>query len=252
MRFCSIGSGSSGNALIANAGNTHIMVDCGLAVKHAVSRLAEKGLEATAINAIFVTHEHSDHIGGVARFANRFNTPVYATRGTAMALYGIRPELVNTIDPHDVFAVGDLQLAPFLVPHDAREPTQIVVSDGDRRLGVVTDLGSITQHVVDSLNGVHSLVLECNHDEGLLQSSSYPASLKRRILGSWGHLSNAQAASLLSRIDRRKLTHLIAAHLSEENNRPEFAQSALAAVLNCQPAEIETACQQEGFGWREV
>jgi phosphoribosyl 1,2-cyclic phosphodiesterase len=252
MRFCSIGSGSSGNALIANAGQTHVMVDCGLAVKHAVSRLAEKGVEPTQISAIFVTHEHSDHIGGVARFANRYNTPVYATRGTAMALNGIRPELVNVIDPHDVFAVGDVQLAPFLVPHDAREPTQIVLSDGERKLGVVTDLGSITQHVVDSLNGVHSLVLECNHDEQLLQASSYPYSLKKRILGSWGHLSNQQAADLLSRIDRSKLTHLIAAHLSEENNRPEFAQDALAGVLSCKPSEIEAACQQEGFDWREV
>jgi phosphoribosyl 1,2-cyclic phosphodiesterase len=156
------------------------------------------------------------------------------------------------IDPHDVFAVGDVQLAPFLVPHDAREPTQIVLSDGERKLGVVTDLGSITQHVVDSLNGVHSLVLECNHDEQLLQASSYPYSLKKRILGSWGHLSNQQAADLLSRIDRSKLTHLIAAHLSEENNRPEFAQDALAGVLSCKPSEIEAACQQEGFDWREV
>jgi phosphoribosyl 1,2-cyclic phosphodiesterase len=252
MRFCSIGSGSSGNALVVNAGQTHVMLDCGLAVTHAVHRLAAKGVDPKQINAIVVTHEHGDHIGGVARFANKFNTPVYATRGTAFALNGIRPELVNLMDPHASFAVGDIEVSPFLVPHDAREPTQAVFSDGNVRLGVVTDLGSVTQHVVNSLHSLTALVLECNHDERMLNMSSYPQSLKRRILGSWGHLSNTQAALLLENIDRSKLRHLIAAHLSEENNKPELAQGALAKVMNCAPTDIEAACQEDGFGWRDV
>ncbi len=252
MRFCSLGSGSSGNALLVQSQQTTVMLDCGFAVTHTVSRLALKQMLPGDITAIVVTHEHGDHVGGVARFANKFSIPVYATRGTAIAINGLKPELLNIIDPHDRIAIGDIEVAPFIVPHDAREPVQAVFSDGAVKLGVATDLGSSTAHVIEMLSGLNSLVLECNHDETLLNHSAYPYSLKKRIMGNWGHLSNDQAADILRSVDRSKLKNVIAAHLSEENNRTELACNALAKVMNCASSDIEPAHQENGFEWRAV
>jgi len=138
------------------------------------------------------------------------------------------------------------------VPHDAREPTQFVVGDGRRRLGVLTDAGCVTPHMVEMLDGCDGLVLECNHDAEMLRNGSYPWSLKQRVGGRLGHLDNMSAASLLGQIDRRRLQHVVAAHLSEQNNTPALARAALAGVLVCQPQEVAVADQQQGFDWRQL
>jgi phosphoribosyl 1,2-cyclic phosphodiesterase len=252
MRFASLGSGSEGNALVVEAGSTRILIDCGFGVRECVSRLARLGLAPTDLTAIFVTHEHSDHVGGVPAFAGRFGIGVWLTFGTLSAVNGRLEglERVYGFDSHDTLVVGDLEIRPFPVPHDAREPVQFVVTDGAHRLGVLTDLGMSTPHVVASLTGCDALVLETNHDSDMLMGGNYPASLKQRIAGRHGHLCNADAAALLKSLDGSRLQHVLAAHLSRENNHPDLARGALAAALNCTPDWVGLADQANGFDWR--
>ena len=251
MRFASLGSGSRGNALIVDVGDTRVLLDCGFSVKATVERLGRLGIAAESIDAVLLTHEHSDHLGSAARFAARFGLPVYLTYGTQQALSDCWPNC-RLIDSHQTFAIGSLEVQAFPVPHDAREPVQYVFSDGRRRLGVLTDCGTVTAHVLSMLDACDALVLECNHDPRLLAASSYPAMLKRRISGNFGHLGNGQAAELLTRIETSRLQHIVAAHLSEQNNRPELAVTALATALGCDAEWIGVASQASGFDWRQL
>ena len=155
-------------------------------------------------------------------------------------------------DSHDAFAIGALEIRPFPVPHDAREPAQFVIGDGAVRVGVLTDLGESTPYVEASLSGCDALVLECNHDLDMLQNGDYPFPLKQRIAGRFGHLHNEAAGELLSRVDTSRLKHLLAAHLSKQNNTPALARAALAAALGCAPDWIGIADQEKGFAWREI
>ena len=264
FRFASLGSGSEGNALIAEVTEgttvTRVMIDCGFGIRECERRLALLGLTAGDLSGILVTHEHGDHIGGVERIARKFDVPVWMTYGTFVAsnIGGPGPyksELdfrIHLIDHHEPFAIGGIEVHPFPVPHDAREPAQFVLSDGERRLGVLTDLGAPTPHVEAMLAGCEALVLECNHDGEMLRNGAYPASLKARVGGRYGHLENAQAAALLARIAHPGLRHVLAAHLSQQNNTPELARGALAQVLNCTPDWIGIAEQGSGFDWRSL
>ena len=253
MRFTSLGSGSSGNALVVESGTTRVMLDCGFSIAETCMRLARVGLAPHDLAGIVVTHEHDDHLGGVARFARRYAIPVHLTRGTAQWLPEDFPAvLVRYIDSHTTFAIDGLAVEPFPVPHDAREPVQYVFSDGAARLGVVTDLGCITQHVVDKLSGCEALVIECNHDLDMLMAGPYPVSLKQRVAGRFGHLDNAGARHLVASLDRSRLRHLIAAHLSQQNNTPVLARKALAAAAGCEEDWIGVAGQLDGFAWRDA
>ena len=254
IRFASLGSGSQGNALVVDAGETKVLVDCGFSTRMATARLARLGTCAEDLAAILVTHEHGDHVAGVFSLAGRYRIPVYLTHGTHAAAARGRSGLpeCRLIDGHAPFAVGCLEVQPFPVPHDAREPVQYAFSDGAHRLGVLTDSGSITPHIVDVLGLCDALVLECNHDQGLLAASRYPTHLKRRIAGRFGHLENGQAAALLQQVDTRRLQHLVAAHLSQENNRPRLAAAALATALGCDEDWIGVADQDGGFDWRQL
>ena len=254
MRFACLGSGSEGNAVVVEAGRSRVLLDCGFSIKETVFRLARLGLTPADLSGIVITHEHSDHIGGVFRFANKFNLPVWLTHGSLTYLSNLDQSLLDArvIDSHDAFAVGDLYIEPFPVPHDAREPIQFVFSDGQHRLGVLTDTGMITPHIEQMLSGCNALVLECNHDANMLANGPYPTSLKQRVGGRFGHLDNTAAADLLRSIDTQQLTHLIAAHLSHKNNLPELARAALATVLNCAEDWIGIADQSLGFEWRSI
>ena len=254
MRFASLGSGSEGNGLVVEAGDTRILIDCGFGVRDTAARLARLGIEPESIAAILVTHEHSDHVGGVPAFAARHGIPVWLTFGTLQVVGErfARAERVYGFDSHDAFAIGALEIRPFPVPHDAREPVQFVVGDGEHRLGVLTDLGVSTRHVESSLTRCDALVLECNHDAGMLADSDYPFPLKQRIAGRLGHLDNEAAAALLAALDTSRLRHLVAAHLSQQNNTPDRARAALARALNCTPDWIGIADQAEGFAWRDL
>jgi phosphoribosyl 1,2-cyclic phosphodiesterase len=254
MRFASLGSGSAGNALLVEAGTTRLLIDCGFSATEAASRLQRIGVEPGSLTAILVTHEHEDHAGGVARLSRRHGVPVWMTAGTLRALDGAFSKLagLSLFDSHVPFAIGDIEITPYPVPHDAREPAQFVFADGARRLGLLTDAGSLTAHMVRTLSGVDAFVLECNHDRELLANGRYPASLKARVGGRFGHLANDTAAELLAAIDRTRLQHIIAAHLSRQNNRPELATIALSAVLGCTPDEVTVADQDLGFDWRQL
>ena len=254
MRFASLGSGSQGNSLVVEAGGTRVLLDCGFGLAATVARLARLGLVPEDIGAIVVTHEHEDHIGGVARLARRHGIPVWLTPGTLSGFEALFAGVadVRMIHNYEVFAVGDVQIEPFPVPHDAREPAQSVFGDGASRLGVLTDVGCSTRHIESTLSGCDALVLECNHDAEMLRTSSYPQRLRERIAGRFGHLDNSAAAKLLRSLDNSRLKHLVAAHLSQENNHPDLARAALSAVMNCAPEWIGIADQDDGLAWREI
>ena len=252
LRFTSLGSGSAGNALVVECDGTRVMMDCGFSVADTKMRLERSGLTPSQVTGIVVTHEHDDHMGGVARFAKRYAIPVYLTRGTAQWLPPDFPAvLVRIIESHDAVVIDAISVEPFPVPHDAREPVQYAFSDGDARLGVVTDLGCITQHVVEKLSGCTALVIECNHDLDMLMEGPYPVSLKQRVSGRFGHLDNLGARRLVEAVDRGRMRHLIAAHLSKQNNRPHLATEALACGANCERDWIGVATQEDGFAWRD-
>ena len=229
------------------------MMDCGFTITETCLRLGRVGLAPADLAGIVVTHEHDDHLGGVARFARRHAMPVYLTRGTAQSLPPDFPAvLVRFIDSHTPFAIDALAVEPFPVPHDAREPVQFTFSDGAARLGVVTDLGCITQHVVEKLSGCEALVIECNHDIDMLMGGPYPAGLKQRVAGRFGHLDNVGARHLVEALDRSRLRHIIAAHLSAQNNTPVLAARALAEAVGCDDSWVGIATQRDGFAWRDA
>lgn len=254
MRFASLGSGSEGNSLVVQQGETYVLMDCGFNLTESVARLARLGLNPEALGGIVVTHEHGDHVSGVARLSKKYNLPVWLTHGTLRAQFKTLGNLSNVteINPHHSFFIGDIRIQPYLVPHDAAEPVQYVFGEADKRLGVLTDVGSSTPFIEQTLNGCAALVLECNHDHQLLADGDYPYSLKQRVGGRFGHLSNEDASSLLSRLDTSNLQHIVAAHLSRKNNSPELAILALSRALQCPKEWIGVATQEEGFGWREI
>jgi phosphoribosyl 1,2-cyclic phosphodiesterase len=257
MRFTSLGSGSEGNALVVEvtegASTTRVLLDCGFSVRELQRRLLRVGLDFADLDAVIVTHEHTDHVGSSLTLAKKAALPVYMSWGTALASGADDGRVdLRILWGGDPLAIGGIELHPYTVPHDAREPLQFVFSDGDQRLGVLTDTGCATPHITSVLGGCDALILECNHDREMLATSRYPASLKARISGDLGHLANDAAAGLLAQLDRSQLKHLIAAHLSQQNNTADLAQAALATVLGCAPDEIGVATQEEGFDWREL
>lgn len=254
MRFASLGSGSGGNALVVEAGETRLLLDCGFGLREAVRRLARLGLSPESLSGILVTHEHSDHADGAVKLARRHGLPLWLTHGTLNALSPRleMPAVIHVIDSHAKLGIGDLEVEPYPVPHDAREPVQFVFGDGVRRLGVLTDVGCVTPYIAVTLEHCDALVLECNHDPEMLRIGPYPYPLKKRVAGKFGHLSNEEAAALLGKIGHGKLQHVVAAHISQHNNTPSLAVAALAGVLGCEEEWIGVADQEEGFGWRQV
>jgi len=257
IRFCSLGSGSTGNATVVEATGgittTRLLVDAGFSLRELETRLARAGLAPDELDAVFVTHEHSDHIGCALAFAERHRLAVWMSRGTWRALGEVAaPERLGFVRDGEKVALGDLELRPFTVAHDAAEPLQLTCSDGNACLGVLTDLGSITEHMLDAVRGADALLLECNHDEAMLADSRYPPSLKARIGGRYGHLSNSAAVELLASGIAWRLRHLVGAHLSRENNRPEIVRAALSAWWGSTPEDVVIADPMLGCGWLQV
>jgi len=254
LKFRSLGSGSTGNATVVQAqcGTqvSHVLVDCGLGIRQLDQRLGRAGMLAEQVDAIFITHEHADHIGCARQLALRERIPVWMSHGTWDALgqpdFGGLLRIACDGEPIDT---GGLRIIPFTVPHDAREPLQLTCTDGDVRLGVLTDLGHASSHVIEHLTGCRSLLLECNHDPVMLATGNYPPFLKRRVGGGWGHLANEASAGIAQALLPHGLAQVLAAHLSEQNNRPELARRALAAALSWTEEEIHVAHPQHGSEW---
>ena len=252
MRIASLGSGSKGNATLVDTGETLLLIDCGLPRKKTEERLALRDLSATDLDAILVTHEHSDHCRGVVPLSKAYSLPVFLTAGTASSrkLEGLCNSVV--IRPGDRFDIGDCRIAVEPVPHDAREPVQFCLQAGECKLGILTDLGSITPHVVQAFSGCDALILEFNHDPVMLAEGPYPYPVKTRVGGAFGHLTNQQARQFLDHADTDKLKVLFVAHISHQNNAPELADAALEGWPGLSSCAVIHATQESGFDWHAL
>jgi phosphoribosyl 1,2-cyclic phosphodiesterase len=254
VRLRNLGSGSTGNATVLAAGSATVLVDCGLGIRKLEAALFQAGLAPERLSAVFITHEHADHIGCAFQFASKHALRLIMSAGTARAtnahatLAGTAARLELAADGQNI-DLGDFALQPFTVPHDAQEPLQLTAKSATAKFGIATDLGHASDHVIDMLQGCDVLMLEANHDPDLLAASSYPPFLKRRVAGDWGHLSNAQAAGLLSQLANPKLRCVLAAHLSQQNNRVELARASLAAVWACDESQLIMADAQGSAAW---
>ncbi len=256
LSFASLGSGSKGNGTLIKAGETTVLLDCGFALSETEKRLAKLDCDGKTINAILVTHEHGDHSSGVGKLSRKYSLPVWLTAGTHQACKDTKFSSTHFIDPHASFKIDDMGIHPFPVPHDAREPCQFVFSKNKRRLGILTDVGRITPCIIESLDGVDALLLECNYDDHQLRTGTYPQKLKNRVSGNYGHLDNQQSKHILDKIETENLQFLIGMHLSEKNNHIDEVMSVLSTVNanrnNLQDVEISIACQKNGFNWKKI
>lgn len=248
MRIASLGSGSRGNATLVQHLNTTLLVDNGFSLKQFKYRLDRLELEPDSIDAVLLTHEHGDHSGGVQRLCANHGIPLWTAVGTARAALSAEFDYQMLIAGHAV-TIGEIEIVPVTVPHDASEPLQFIFRqlDNGKRLGILTDTGHITRHIVEAYNGLDALLLEFNYDVDMLTSGPYPELLKQRVGGNLGHLSNDQSVDLLRQIDTRNLNCLIAAHISEKNNT-----AAIVDELIRQLPDVPTpvlANQETGFDW---
>ena len=254
MRFCSLGSGSTGNAWLVESGSTRLLVDCGVSPRRLVARMQAAGVEPGSVTALLVTHEHEDHVGTVLPFLRHCAATVYATWGTARAsgaALALPAGRLAEVAADEPLVIGGIGVRPVPVPHDAREPVQYVFDDGRARMAIVTDLGTGTPHLAAACRDLDALVIEANHDAGMLSRGAYPEFLKQRVGGPFGHLSNAASAAFLGQVAGPRLRHVVAAHLSLKNNTPELARAALAGALGTSPQEIHVA-GDEGIDWLQV
>lgn len=248
IKFASLGSGSRGNATLIKSQNALLLVDCGFTIKETERRLAILGHQPEDITAILVTHEHSDHIKGVGPFARKHGLPVYLTHGTGKYDGVSKGTALHPINTNKSFLIEDINITPVTVPHDAREPCQFVFRSANTTFGLLTDLGSITPHIVEQYRHCDAMMLECNHCLHMLSIGPYPASLKQRVGGHWGHLNNQQAANLLEQLDIERLQHLVLSHISEKNNTEQLARDAITAIYGDKKSLI-VADQQLGIDW---
>jgi phosphoribosyl 1,2-cyclic phosphodiesterase len=253
LRFASLGSGSRGNALLLETPHLRLLIDCGFPAREIENRLSRLSVDPQTLDGILVTHEHGDHIRGVGAMARRYALPVWMTAGTyRSASYGTLPTL-NRIDCHAGWiTIGDLEVLPFPVPHDAREPCQFLFQTGGRRLGLLTDTGHVTPHIKERLQDCDALILEFNHDREMLLKGPYPPSLQARVGGPQGHLSNTQAVGLLAELSDERLQCLLASHLSEKNNTRNQVELAVGDVVPKLAALLFFAAQEQESRWFDL
>lgn len=257
LRFKNLGSGSTGNATVVEGRcgtlTRRLLIDCGFGIRQLQARLAQAQLQPDDLDGIFITHEHSDHIGCAQALAVRYRVPVWMSQGTYSALGA--PDFDGLLQvAHDMHAIdmGAFNAVPFTVPHDAREPLQLRFTDGASHLGLLTDLGHASDHVLEQLKGCNALMIEANHDPALLDASRYPLFLKRRVAGPYGHLANEATGSILRAVRHPRLQCVVAAHLSARNNTPTLAQQALGRALDTSPDDITVASPTAGTPWLTV
>lgn len=231
------------------SGSTSLLVDCGFNRKHTLLRLQQLQFDPQNLSAVFVTHEHSDHAKGVVHVCETLQIPFYASYGTARQAKWLDHPLLKIIAGGEKVELGDMTVQAVTVPHDSVEPIQFVLNDKHFRLGILSDLGSITPHLIQAYDNCHGLMLEANHDVQLLQQGPYPPSLKRRVAGDFGHLNNQQALDLLQRLKTDQLQHFIATHISEKNNNITMVQQSFSQALSCAAKDVIFAEQDKCSDW---
>lgn len=246
FRFCSLYSGSSGNSLFVESDNTRILIDCGESAKKIVTALSSIDVSVQNIDAIIITHEHSDHIKSLSTLSMKYNIPVYATEETWKAMPNQYEKIANNLRkqfvPSEVFNIGNFKIEPFSIPHDAANPCGFNIKYGQKQISIATDLGHVTSDIINKLEPSSFILLESNYDPEILKFSKYPYYLKQRISGDEGHLSNIDAGKLVSHLSKINLTSVMLGHLSKENNFPELAYKTVAEELinsNCDLSKIE-------------
>ncbi len=253
MRLCALGSGSRGNATLIDSGNTRLLIDCGFAARELEERAQQADFCLTELDAILVTHEHGDHIRGVGAVSRRYQVPVFSTHGSLRSGKCGKLTQNQTISPHaENFSIGDIEVQPVAVPHDAAEPCQFIFKAANKRLGILTDLGCITPLIKQAYQQLDMLLLECNHDTQMLHDGPYPPALQRRVGGDYGHLNNQQAMTLLEQMDLPALQQLVIGHLSEKNNHPEKVMQAVEERVVALIDRYEILQQDEISNWFEI
>ncbi len=243
MQFCTLFSGSSGNCAYLSTERGGLLIDCGMSGKQTLDALRQAGLAASAIHAILITHEHSDHMKGAGVLSRKLGVPLYATEGTwdgmQKAVGEIPKQHRMIIRNEESFFLNDIEAIPFRIPHDANEPTGFRFFTGRHSVAVATDMGYFSKFVFQAIEGADIVLLESNHDPEMLKSNpSYPSYLKTRILGRKGHLSNEAGAQAAVQLAQSGTRHLLLGHLSPENNTPDIAYQATAAALTTAGAVI--------------
>lgn len=249
MRIASLGSGSSGNATLVDTGDGILMIDCGFSTIEVERRLEGLNCSLDDIAAILVTHEHSDHLGGVGSIARKKQIPIYLTHGTSHRLADKHRSTMQIIQADQPFELFGTQIHPVPVPHDAREPVQFVFSNKNFKLGVLTDLGSLTTHILDMYRDCQMLLIEANHDLEMLMQGPYPVSLKKRVGGRWGHLNNQQTAEFLRAVNSNAMIQtLVVGHISKQNNHLDRVKATLSEVTQS-IHQIHYAQQDSPLDW---
>jgi len=247
LAVCILASGSRGNAVFISSGSTSILIDAGLSGIEIERRLKSRGLSPKDLDAILVSHEHTDHIQGVGVLSRRFDLPVYIstkTRKAAVSQLGNLYDFKN-FECGSMFTINDLSIHPFSISHDAEDPVGFTVNRNRTTIGIATDLGIATAMVKEHLKGCGLLILEANHDEDMLINGPYPWSIKQRIKSRTGHLSNTASKNLLNEIQHDRLKHVILAHLSETNNTPQKALNEVGQALTRNNVQLDVAVQHE-------
>ncbi|MCR5322408.1 MAG: MBL fold metallo-hydrolase [Lachnospiraceae bacterium] len=228
MRFCALASGSSGNCIYVEHEGTRVLVDAGISAKRMAEALLEIGVEPESIEAMLITHDHTDHIQGAAVFSRKYGVDLYATEGTLNYICAncrAKPDnsRLHIVIKKEAFDIGNIRIEPFPVLHDAIDPVGYALCAGDKRLGVATDLGTYDEYIVSRLMGANALYIEANHDVDMLMLGSYPYQIKCRINSDIGHLSNEVCAELIGRVRTENMKAVVLAHISKENNFEELA-----------------------------
>lgn len=257
MLFSVLASGSRGNACYIETRNSRILIDAGLSCRELMKRFEALGKKDVHLDALVITHEHMDHVKGAGPIARRFGVPVYLNESTMNKVRGGLGEVSRYIsfETGHAIKISDITVETFTKCHDARDPVGLVISSKGSRLGLITDVGRSTRLLEDRLKGCRALIIEFNHDEHMLDNGPYPLSLKRRIKGHEGHLSNNDAGQLLKIISHRGLRYVVLAHISEKNNLPDIALRHARAILKecaLDDVEILVSCQDEPVPSREI
>ena len=245
MKLCSIASSSGGNCIYVGSNSTHLLIDAGISMKKIEEGLKEIGVKGEDLNGILVTHEHVDHISGLGPFSRKYGIPIYSTKGTHLGIElnkntgVILEKLFHDVLPDEMFSIGDIDVRPFRISHDAKEPTGFRIESGDKSVAIATDLGVYDSYIIDNLKELDAIVIEANHDTYMVEVGPYPYHLKQRVLGPKGHLSNELTGRLLCNILHDELKYIILGHLSKDNNYDELAKETVKLEVTMGPTSFK-------------